>query len=379
MIIPSYKPAYHYGGPVRSVAALCETLVMAGHEVSVYTTNANGDVDLEIDTKRYYSIDGVTVRYFKRLTKGHSNIAPGLLWELFRKARRFDVIHIHSWWNPIAILSVSICLVWNLIPVLSPRGSITAYSFGNRNTTIKNWFHRIVGKFLLKHTILHVTSSEEKREIDVLVAPLREVYVLPNILELPKKVYGEPAENGVFTLIFLSRIDPKKNLELLFKVLSGIDSLPIKLLIIGRGDRSYELKLKALDVGKHEVVWLGDMNGEERFKLLAESDLFVLPSFSENFGNVVLEALSQGTPVLISEDVGAKDFVLKHNLGWVVERSEQAMIAALERIWSNPGGLAEIRKIAPGLVAQEFDPSQKVKEYIDMYSQHTNLSFSDDK
>jgi glycosyltransferase involved in cell wall biosynthesis len=375
MLIPSYKPAYHYGGPVRSVAALCESLVMAGHEVSVYTTNANGDVDLDIDTKRYYSIDGVTVRYFKRWTKGHSNFSPVLFWEFFRKARRFDVIHIHSWWNPIAIFSVFICWFLNLVPMLSPRGSVTAYSFENRNTSIKNWFHRIVGRVLLKHTILHVTSSEEKREIDLFVAPSKPVYVLPNILELPKKVYGEPAENGVFTLIFLSRIDPKKNLELLIKVLSGINTIPIRLLIVGKGERSYELELRALDTGKHEVVWLGNMDGEERFKLLAESDLFVLPSFSENYGNVVLEALSQGTPVLISEDVGAKDFVIEHNLGWIVERSESAMRSALEGIWKDTGRRENIRKIAPGLVAKAFDSSEKVKEYIAMYVLHTNKSY----
>lgn len=379
MIIPSYKPAYIYGGPVRSVATLSESLVIAGHEVCVYTTNANGDVDLEVDTNQYYTIDGVTVRYFKRWTRGHSNISPGLFWAFFRNARKFDVIHIHSWWNPIAIFSTSICWFLNLIPVLSPRGSITAYSFENRNAAIKGWFHRIVGRFLLKHTVVHVTSIEEKREIDRYVDPLRPLHVLPNILGLPQKVYGKPSGNSVFTLIFLSRIDPKKNLELLFKVLSGIDSIPIKLLIIGKGEKSYELKLKALDIGKHEVVWLGDMIGEERFTLLAESDLFVLPSFSENYGNVVLEALSQGTPVLISEDVGAKDFVLKHNLGWVVERSEIAMRAALEQIWMDSDRLADIRRVAPALVAMEFDPVEKVKDYIDMYFQHTNGSFSYDR
>jgi len=374
MIIPSYKPAYHYGGPIRSVAALCESLAKSGQEVTVYTTNANGVENLDVETNQYYSIDDVKVRYFKRWTKGHFNISPGLFLEVIRKAKKFDIIHIHSWWNPIAITITLFCLLLNRKPILSPRGSVSSYTFVTRNTYAKLLFHKLFGKYLLKRTIIHVTSGEEEKEIDKYVGMQVAKFILPNILELPQIIYGTPNEDGVLKLVFLSRIDPKKNLDILLQVLSSIDSIPIKLFIVGKGDEAYEEKLKNMNVGLHDIVWLGPVYGEGRFKILAESDLFVLPSFSENYGNVVLEALSQGTPVLISESVGAKDIVLKHDLGWVVESSEIALKNAIAAIWKDKDKRLDIRNRAPGLISREFAPLEVAKEYVAMYNQYAKCS-----
>jgi glycosyltransferase involved in cell wall biosynthesis len=371
MIIPSYKPAYHYGGPIRSVAALCESLVIAGQDVTVFTTNANGAENLSVDTNQYYSVEGVNVRYFNRWTKGHFNVSPTLFLEVIRKAKKFDIIHIHSWWNPIAVLITLLCLLLNRKPVLSPRGSVSTYSFANGKAKTKLLFHKLFGQFLLKRTMLHVTSNEEKKETEKYVGKEVHQYIIPNILELPQRIYSSPIENGVFKLVFLGRIDPAKNLELLLRVLSGFDSIPIKLILVGKGDEAYEKELSSTNTGRHELIWMGPVYGDERFKILAGSDLFVLPSFTENYGNAVLEALSQGTPVLISDNVGAKDFVLEHDLGWVIKGNEAALRNAIEIIWKDSDKRKDIRSRAPGLVSLHFAPLEIANDYVTMYNQHS--------
>ena len=120
-------------------------------------------------------------------------------------------------------------------------------------------------------------------------------------------------------MIFLSRIHPKKGLETLFEALSSVD-FSWRLQIVGEGEESYVSLLKNL-AREYSITdridWLGWRNGSEKFQLLADADLFVLPSQNENFANVVLESLAVGTPVILSDQVGLSEYVIKQNFGWV--------------------------------------------------------------
>ncbi|MEP6794892.1 MAG: glycosyltransferase, partial [Saprospiraceae bacterium] len=102
-IIPSYKPAYIYGGPIRSVSTLCEALAEAGHQVNVFTTTANGKTELDVIPGNEYNVEGVHVTYFKRQTKDHTNLSAGLFRKVLDDCQRFDIIHIQSWWNFVAV------------------------------------------------------------------------------------------------------------------------------------------------------------------------------------------------------------------------------------------------------------------------------------
>src|SRR6185503_9537557 len=121
-VIPSYKPAYIYGGTVVVSGLLAESLAKQGHEVTVYTTTANGKTELNVETGKEIIVDGVKVFYFKRFTKDHSHISPGLWQKIFHTARRFDVVHLHSWWNPCIVIAAALCKLRGIKPVLSPHG-----------------------------------------------------------------------------------------------------------------------------------------------------------------------------------------------------------------------------------------------------------------
>ncbi len=401
-ITASYKPAYIYGGPIQSVGKLCEALVSLGvrdkllavrekglgiDDLQVLTTTANGTKELEVKIGAPILIYGVSVSYFKRQTKDHSHFSLGLLLGLRKKILHNIqndsnneiskcqtlnaklIIHIHAWWNLVSVLSCFVAKWYRVPVVLSPRGMLTSYTLGNRNSLSKKIIHALLGKQLLKYCHIHATSEQEKKDILKIITP-KSITVIPNLVS-----FQFPASdihtfiNDTFRLLYLSRIEEKKGLELLFKALAKVN-IPWRLTIAGTGKTEYvqNLKLNAKELGIHEqIIWMGQVSNDDKFNLLAEHDLTVLTSYNENFANVVVESLSVGTPVLISKFVGLADYVTAKNLGWItglnIEEIKTGIISAYEDIEKRK----EIRTIAPLLVNTDFNDDSLAEQYVEYY------------
>lgn len=367
----SYKPAVIYGGPTVSVAALCEQLAKGGDEVTVFTTTANGGAELPVKAGTTLTVDGVEVIYFSRLTGDHTHFSPALLTRLWRVAKNYDVIHIHAWWNLVSVLSCWIALLKGVPVVVSPRGTLSSYTFATRHAALKKAFHRWLGKSLLGRTTLHATSEQEAQSLLQLLAPGKLVQ-LPNLVHLP--ALSEPGirlEKPPLKVIFLARIDAKKGLDLLVEALPLLNS-PYRLTVAGDGDRSYILQLKALaklsGVSSH-IRWIGFQGERDKFRVLQQHDLFVLPSHDENFGNSVIESLSVGTPVLLTANVGLSAYVRRRRLGWVCEPTREALAEAVNRISDSRAERERIRRQAPASIYKDFDPSALAEDYRRVYRQ----------
>ena len=218
-IIPAYKPAYGYGGPTESVSRLCEGLAANGHEVDVYATTANGKNELDVIPGKAVNVEGVNVTYFKRITGDHTHISPALWIKLYQTAKNYDVIHLHSWWNILVVVAARISLFSKTKTIVAPRGMLSKYIFTSGKSSQKKLIHNLVGRKILAQCILHATAYSEYLECRELI-PGWEGFVLPNILSLPALPVIQN-ENKVFTLIFLSRIHPKKGLEMLFEAIKS--------------------------------------------------------------------------------------------------------------------------------------------------------------
>lgn len=370
----SYKPAYIYGGPTMSVSMLCEQLVKAGVSANVFTTTANGVNELQVQTEKSVNIDGVEVTYFKRLTKDHTHFSPTLLAKLWKEAKKYDVIHIHAWWNLVSVLSCFIAVMRKVPVVVSARGTLSSYSFSNKNTGIKSLIHTLFGKSLLNRSHLHVTSKREKQAILKVIQP-KGISNIPNLVKLQASHTSAEKETGpVLKLLFLSRIENKKGLDILLNALPLV-SVPYYLTIAGTGDEAYinDLKKLATDNSITEKInWVG-FSDENKFDLLRTHDLFVLPSHDENFGNVVIESLSMGTAVLISKNVGLEDYVSKNNLGWLCETSPASVADAINTIGTQcEEDLKRISREAPTVIYHDFDGNNLIKDYIAMYKEVIN-------
>lgn len=294
------------------------------------------------------------------------NFSPSLLWNVFKYCNKYEVVHIQSWWNPIAVLSAMICYFKGIVPIISPRGSLTTFTFEHRNRFLKRCIHLLIGRRLLQKSVIHVTSVQELEEVQKYINTQR-IYVVPNIVELPMRIYGVPDPDNILKLVFVGRIDPAKNLELLFKALQSIGKISFILNIIGNGKRDYEEELKEKTKFSPNIIWHGNLDGDEKFKIMAKSDLLVMPSLTENFGNVVIESLSQGTPVLISNQVGTKDFVDQFKLGWIIELETDKWADALSEIWNQKDQLNNIRSKAPEIIASYFKPEKIIQSYLNIY------------
>ena len=441
-ITPSYKPAYIYGGPIISVARLCEALVKRNEQgtkskeqggenlnlkveserttaevnklaekyfdLQVLTTTANGKGELLVKLEKPTFIDGVQVTYFNRLTKDHSHFSPNLLWALRKKILRCAqddkiVIHIHAWWNLVSVFSCLIAKWYNVPVVLSPRGMLTAYSQTHNNSFSKKLIHHLIGRRLLEYCHIHATSMQEEKEILAIVQP-KSIAVIWNLVSMAYQVLSfkyqevhkieslEPKANNTvqivgsrkeyqdssikipnaeepFKLIFLSRIEEKKGLGLLFDALASLE-IEWMLTIAGSGEHAYveslKQRVKSLKLSSR-INWIGQVSNEDKFGILSQHDLLVLPSYNENFANVVVESLSVGTPVLISEQVGLADYVKANNMGWVtglvVEDIKDKMILAFQAVEHR----TKIRNHSPQQIREDFDDEILAEKYIELY------------
>ncbi len=398
-ITPSYKPAYIYGGTTVSISRLCEaqadfistlnkTNDSSVNKVTVYTTTANGKEELDIATNTSILVDNVEVWYFERQTKDHTHFSIGLLKKLFQTAKNFDAIHVHSWWNTVVIFSVLICILKGAKVIVAPRGMLGEYTLQSQKNSPKSIFHKFIGKKLLKKSYLHLTAQIEREEVNYIKD--NRVFVLPNLLSLPtnqnkiaqKKVVVEnnrtKEDSTTFKLVFMSRIHPKKGLEILIEAISLFcnqndnPKINLQLDLIGKSESiDYQNSLKQLISQKNieeKVNWIGWLEGNNKFEHLEKSDLFILPSFNENFANVVIECLSTGTPVLVSDKVGLADYVKEKNLGWVCKTNNvESLLKTLKTAINDKIKREKIRQTAPQIIEEDFSSQKLAQKYIEMY------------
>ncbi|MDB5012296.1 MAG: hypothetical protein JWQ25_498 [Daejeonella sp.] len=299
-LVPTYKPAYVYGGATEVISLLAESLVRCGNEVTVYTTNGNGKSELEIETGKETLVEGVRVFYFKRYTRDHSHTSPGFLAKIALNVKKFDIVHLHSWWNPPIVIAAAICKWRGVKPIISPHGMFCDYVLYEHNKRKKQLLHYF-GKSLLLNSYLHVSSEMEWKESQAFINDTWRGKILPNLVNAPcptsRKVI--PKKSKTLVIGFISRIDPKKGLDILIKALSKVN-FSYKLKIAGTGDADYisYLNKVASEHGNSEhIEWVGWKDKVQKFLYYSSIDLFALTSLNENFAVVVIESLSVGSPV----------------------------------------------------------------------------------
>lgn len=366
-ITPSYLPATIYGGPTFSVSRLCESLVSAGSQVRVLTTTANGANELQVQIGQAQKVNGVDVFYYTRLTKDHSHFSPRLLGEVWKQCRQFDAVHIHSWWNLVAVLSFLICRIRGIGPVVSPRGMLSPYSKGAGRSLLKSVVFFLTKRQLERGAFLHYTSTQEREKSMVKARS----FILPNIVDLPNVIPSPENAGSEFRLCFVGRIDPVKGLEWLFRSLSSL-SFFCRLEIVGDGPKEYLQSLKTLASQlkiEKRISWAGWLSEAPKFDKIHSADLIVLLSRHENFANVVPESLALGTPVLLSDQVGLSDYVLENDLGWVTPLDQGKIAQTLETAFRDSEKRRRIREQAPGLIRRDFDAGRLAEGYLGAYKE----------
>ncbi|MEL6164895.1 MAG: hormogonium polysaccharide biosynthesis glycosyltransferase HpsP [Cyanobacteria bacterium J06628_3] len=339
-IVPSISLIY--GGPSQMVLGLAPALTRQGVKVTVLTTDSNGDTGqkpLDVRLNSPVEQDGYEIIYFKCSPFRRYKFSVDLLKWLNKHANEYDLAHIHALFSPVSSTAAAVCRAKKLPYILRPLGTLDPADL-RKKKQLKQLYAAVLERPNINQAAaIHFTSEQEAKvshrfgvNTKDLVIPLgvkecRDVkFNLSNQSSDVKNNISSKFNipDNVPKILFMSRIDPKKGLDLLIPALEKLlgEGLDFHFVLAGTNpqDPSYEQKIQsqiqASSLNEHTTI-TGFVTGGLKSALLETADLFVLPSYYENFGIAVAEAMVAGIPVVISDQVHIHQDISGSESGWV--------------------------------------------------------------
>src|SRR5262245_47246979 len=294
-VVPTYYPAVRYGGPIRSVHGLASALAAQGHDVNVYTTNVDGDGISAVPLDRPVQLDGIRVWYFATSVGRRLYRSPRMGRALHASISGFDIIHLHSVFLWPTSVAAQAARKAGVPYVLSPRGMLVQDLIRRKSSLAKRaWITLFERRNIERAAAIHVTSEIEASELNALGFSHSRLAVIANGVEIPRELPRSDFDFGDMRrpyVLFLGRLYWKKGLDRLIPAMKEVPNAD--LLVAGNDEENYRSELEAV-TRRNQLVdrvrFLGPVDDSKKWALLASAQILALPSYSENFGNVVLEA-----------------------------------------------------------------------------------------
>lgn len=243
---------------------------------------------------------------------------------------RPEVVHIHALWDPWLMRAFLWAKLHKVPVVWSPHGMLTPWALSQRS--VKKWLALVIYQWwgLRGAALLHVTAPSE-------VEDMRRLRLSNAITQIPLggeivDGRGHKPKQKVHTALFVSRVHPKKGLFNLVEAWGRVRPAGWRLVIAGPSDGQHAAEViaraRALGLGEDCVRYVGPVYGEAKRRLYKEADLFVLPTYSENFGVVVLEALASRCPVITTKGAPWEELE-SHRCGWWIDIGVEPLVEAL--------------------------------------------------
>ena len=389
VIIPCYWPAFQYGGPVASLHYLNRALVSKGIDVTVYTTNVN--LGRKVPCNREVDVSGVKVNYFTftKLLDFISSHGWQLSWRLTRALKKnlslFDLIYICGVWSYPTTIAAYYSKLYRKPYIFSPRGMLYPVTL-NRKWFKKHLYYQFIMKNCLESaSAIHYTSEDEAEKTHHFLNLKNRIMIIPNGIELS----GFSDLTNISTLkteiphlkdkkviLFLGRLTWGKGLDMLVRAYAMLrkDIKDVHLLIVGIDDKNYSKKIKKwvrenqMD-SNTDVTFTGMLTGKDKLRAYKACDIFVLPSYSENFGMAVVEAMACGAPVIISNKVGIHKEIECNKAGIVVEPNAQSLYQAMKLLLENAGLRKEISINGRKMAEEYYDIDKVADKMITAYQE----------
>lgn len=380
-IVPSISLIY--GGPSQMVLGLSAALAKAGIDVTILTTNSNGDTGqkpLDVHLGVPVEQDGYKIIYFPCSPFRRYKFSLPLLQWLNSHAKDYDIAHCHALFSPVTTAAATILRYQKLPYILRPLGTLDPADLKK-----KRRLKQIYGNLLERPNIdgcaaIHFTTEEEAN-ISYRYGVKTEDLIIPLGVNFPESLPKKGATrnslnipNDVPLILFMSRIDPKKGLNFLIEATENLIKKGLKFHLVLAGsnpqDPVYEEKIKKQindSILAKNTTITGFVKGELKLGLLQDADLFILPSYYENFGIAVAEAMATKTPVIISQGVYIWPDVETYQAGWVTTLDVDALTDALEKAILSPQTREEKGEKAYQLVKDKYSWSAIAKQVIDAY------------
>ena len=307
---------------------------------------------------------------------------PGVSFPLAREIRKriakFDFVHVHAIWNFPSYYTMRASSRAGVPYMVAPQGSMEPWAL-RQNRWGKLIYGTLLEKpWLKKATCLQAVSAVEAKQIKA-YGLSNPVSIIPNgvsasLLERRKKLQlstelGLDGEHK--TILFLSRLHPKKGPDTLLRAFSMIpQTTPLVLVIAGSDAGSgfaNKLRNLAQELGVQDrCFFIGEVRGEDKYRTLAGADLFALPSYSEGLPVAVIEAMACGLPVCITPGCNLPD-VERWEAGMILPQQTEGFSQGICEMLHNPDRAREMGRNARRLVQAKFTWTSIARDTLNVY------------
>jgi glycosyltransferase involved in cell wall biosynthesis len=388
LIMPIYEPARIYGGPVVTVGLMCKELIKQGIDVTVYTTNANGDHTLPENINTPILMDGVKIYRFPILFKSNYFFSLKFILHFWQTINQFDLIHIISIWNFPGIPATWFARLCKKPYIVAPHGSLIPESYpGLRLKKFKKitYFKTLIQTGIEHANAVHYTAKQEFEESRYYLPNYRPSFIIPNGIDCSEfdnlpgrdeglKFFQLPKDARNVT--YLGRLHSGKALDILIKSFAQIaEEFPDVYLILAGPDGGFEATLRELSAQFNlvkRVRFTGMLNSEERKLLFACSNIATLVSHGENFGVAIVEAMAAGIPVIVSKKVCIHHDITKAGAGYAVDVGEDSLANALKQMLQSPIMTTKMGQVAAQTARNYYDIEKVTKSMANVYQKILN-------
>jgi glycosyltransferase involved in cell wall biosynthesis len=377
------------GGPSKAAQEMCAAIAARGIRVTLFSTDLDeqgrwsplaAPDRLEVPTGRPLLADGVERWYFRTRWPSRLAFAPDLRRVLRERIGEFDVVHVHSLYLYTTVVACRAALHAGVPYVVRPHGTLDPY-LRRRHRIRKAAADAVVQRRLLDGAAaIHFTSEDERDLVRPLglrapgvVVPLgvdlREFERLPTPGSFRLR---HPDLAGRRLVVFVGRVTPKKGLDLLVRAFSRVsrDVPDAHLVIAGPDDHGYartvERMLRSMGL-RHRATLPGMLLGQEKLALLADADVWALPSYTENFAIAAVEAMACGVPVVISDRVNIHREVAAAGAGLVTACDAAQVASAIRRVLDDAALRWRLAAAGSRLVRSTFTWDAAASRLIELY------------
>ena len=379
--------APRYGGPPKACWEMARAVAQLGHEVSIYTTNQDGPGELTVPLGQPVWQEGVIIRYFPIQAPRFWGTSLPLALGLRHKIPASDLVHIHSLYLFHSLVAGHYCRQ-NAIPYLvRPHGTLDPFIYRRHRGRKRLMELLFEHQNIRRAAALHFTTAQEQAlaapytfDTPGLVAPLGigadEFAALPEPGGFRRR---HPEIGDKRIILFFGRINFKKGLDILAKAFGAVARRrqDVHLVLAGPDNEGWGAKvrtwLEAEGMGAR-ATFTGMLLGPDKLAVLRDASMFVLPSYSENFGLAVIEAMAAGMPVIISDQVNIWPEVETGGAGRVIPCDATALADRILELLANPAGAAGMGQKGRALVQERFQwpriAPRLAEAYVQIIDEH---------
>jgi glycosyltransferase involved in cell wall biosynthesis len=384
-IIPSV--AASDGGPAKAVVEMCRDANRRGAEAEIYTTNLDGHGTHQEPCGTPIAVGGVRITYFPVTASIFYKISPGLAAALRKKIPECDVVHIHSLYQFPSTAAAYYSRKFGVPYILRPHGTLDPYLYQRHRG--RKWLYELIFErrnlrdaaavhFITKDEML--LARESGLQFNPVVVPFGvELETTPRHRDRTAMELMWPEMAGKEIILFLGRVNFKKGLDILARAFGQIGRVrnDVILVIAGPDIEGYGAQVRAwlADEGvADKTIFTGMLTGERKEAILAGASTFALPSYTENFGIAIVEAMAAGIPVVVSRAVNICESVRLFEAGFVVSHSPDELALALQRLLDDPALAQRTGDGGKRLVQELFTWEAAGSKLMELYSEVASQS-----